>query len=194
MDRAVGVMLNRRNVVCAFEPRKPQMGMIERIVWENWVESHIGAYERIGENVPIWFQPPGDDDSAEWSNTVRKSHPDYRIDAILGSGDHVDLVEVKEIGNLTAIGQLIAYSYLFTRTYWGMKDVGMILVAARVPDPIRFVCERLGINVQTADDSIAERIRGIRAGKAAQSRAELGYRKGMELVEGRSDVDMSETG
>ncbi len=152
------------NFELAFQPGKRQMGKIEALVWEAFVREHGHEYERIGENVPVWLDPPEDRDAVAPSKRRLVSPECYRIDAIAGNRDCVELIEVKEIGNLTAIGQLLTYRMLFNRSYWGYAELAMRLVCVRAPSPIRFACERLDIEVTEIGDKIDEKVKLVRSG------------------------------
>lgn len=153
------------NYELAFKPGKRQMGKIEAIVWEAFVKLHGSRYDRIGENVPVWLDPPAERDTVTPSKRRLVFPECYRIDAIAGNRECVELIEVKEIGNLTAIGQLLTYRMLFNRSYWGYKELAMRLVCLRAPPPIRFACEKLEIEVTEIGEIIEEKVKLVRSGR-----------------------------
>lgn len=140
------------------------MGMIEGIVWDEFLRKYVEGCDRIGENVPVWLDPPEIRGVLRPSGRVFVDPPSYRVDGIIGYDGHVELIEVKETGNMTAIGQLLTYRMLFNRTYWGYKSLAMRLVCRRAPPPIRFACEKLGIDLTELGDSIDDRLKSARRG------------------------------
>lgn len=148
----------------AFKPGKRQMGLIESLVWDEFVWQFGQHYDRIGENVPVWLDPPEKQDVLKPSKRRLVDPPSYRVDAVAGKDGIVELIEVKETGNMTAIGQLLTYRMLFNRTYWGYTELTVRLVCRRAPPPIRFACEMLGIDLTELGDSIKDQVNSARGG------------------------------
>ena len=140
----------------AFKKGNLQMGMIEKIVWDAFVSEFGSRYERIGE------EEPG---AVVASKRRLVSPPAYRIDAIAGNSKCVEIIEVKEIGNLTAIGQLLTYRMLFNRCYWGYEGLSMRLVCLRAPPTIGFACERLEIEVTEIGTRVDHLVLAVRKGR-----------------------------
>lgn len=150
-----------------FEGRGLQMGMYERIVWDGWKEEATTRYDRIGVDVPVWLYPPPEVQPGDEKDEREQLRPDYRIDAVGGNDGFVDIIEVKEVGNLTAIGQLLVYELLFRRSYWGFKGVRKVLLAAWIPDPIAFACKHLGIEAEEAGPGVLGAIKAKREASRA---------------------------
>ena len=159
MDGTTGITREVRNYELAFKPGSRQMGMIEGLVWDAFLRKYSEKYDRIGENVPVWLDPPEIQGILKPSKRRLVDPPSYRVDAIAGNRDYLELIEVKETGNMTAIGQLLTYQMLFMRTYWGYKELAMRLVCRRAPPPIRFACEKLSIGLTEVGDSIDEQVK-----------------------------------
>ncbi|MBA7585396.1 hypothetical protein ES708_27375 [subsurface metagenome] len=138
--------------------------MIEGVVWDEFVWQFGNEYDRIGVNVPVWLDPPEIRGVLKQSKRCLVDPPSYRVDAIAGKDGIVELIEVKETGNMTAIGQLLTYRILFNRTYWNYEGLAMRLVCRRAPPPIRFVCEKLGIGLTELGDSIKDQVNSARRG------------------------------
>lgn len=151
MDRATSVVTAIKPIEYALRDRKSQMGMKEARVWDRWMSVYGWRAERIGLNVPVWLDPPRCDESASDADRDRERRPDYRIDAIGVSEETALLIEVKETGNMTAVGQLMVYEMLFARTYYGYKEITKILVCKAAPEAISYACEKLGIVLMAMD-------------------------------------------
>jgi len=151
----------------AFKPGNLQMGQIEKIVWDAFVSEFGSQYDRIGENVPVWLEHPDKPGAVVASKRRLVSPPSYRIDAIAGDSKCVEIIEVKEIGNLTAIGQLLTYRMLFNRCYWGYEALAMRLVCLRAPPPISFACERLEIEVTEIGTKVDHLVLAVRKGRSS---------------------------
>jgi len=149
----------------SFKPGNLQMGQIEKIVWTEFVRQFGSRYERIGENVPVWLEHPENPGAVVASKRRLVDPPTYRIDAIAGSAKCVEIIEVKEIGNLTAIGQLLTYRMLYNRCYWGYEGLSMRLVCLRAPPAIIFACERLESEVTEIGTSVDHLVLAVRKGR-----------------------------
>ena len=132
--------------------------MSESIVADWWLGLHAGEFERVGRNVPVGISPDVAYEPQQREPGEKPLRGAYRCDIIAGSGVEVTVVEVKETGNLTAVGQLIGYGLLFQRCYTGFTKLKLLLVAARVPEPIRYICERLGIGWEEAPAGVYQSI------------------------------------
>ena len=162
MDRAAGLSYQVSHFDLSFDQAKRQMGQIEAIVWDAFVDQFGSRYERIGENVPVWMQQPENPGAVTASKRRLVDPPCYRIDAIASNSKCVELIEVKEVGNMTAIGQLLVYRMLYNRCYWGYEELAMRLVCLRAPPPIIFACERLEIAVTLLGTIVDAEVRLIR--------------------------------
>lgn len=124
------------------------MGVREKSVWDRWLITRAAQYERIGVNVPLWFNVPAGGISVEVAGVKSSLKSEYRIDAVAGNGTDVRLIEVKDIANLMAVGQLLTYEILFARTYQGWVTIDKLLVCRKISKALAFVCENLGISVE----------------------------------------------
>lgn len=123
------------------------MGMKEAQVWREWLLRESDQTDRVGVNVPVWWNIPNEDDLAKEFLGPIDSRGDYRIDGIYAKEEVITIVEVKETGNMTAIGQLMAYEVLFERSYDGYKGSRKLLLCKKCPEAIKGVCEMYGIEV-----------------------------------------------
>ena len=146
----------------ALEYPRRQLGKIEEIVIDAFLSEFGGSYDRIGFNVPVWMDPPEN----RGVLTTRKrslSVPEpYRIDIVAGFGSEVELIEVKEAGNMTAIGQLLTYRMLFLRNFWGFTKLHLHLVCVSCRRAVKFSCKEQGINVTEMGDRVAHLVSEVR--------------------------------
>jgi len=146
-----------------FEGRRKQLGAIEAVITAYWVDAHSQDYERFGYNVPLWMDPPPADIDINKIASGSEYQPLHRIDVIAGKRGVIDIIEVKEYGNTTAIGQLLVYENLYWMSYSGFTAVQKILVALEVSDAIKAVCGGLGITVWEADEDLKQAISEFRS-------------------------------
>lgn len=146
------------------------MGAIEAVITAYWVDAHLQDYERFGYNVPLWVDPPPADIDINKIASGSEYQPLHRIDVIAGKRGVVDVIEVKEYGNCTAIGQLLVYENLYWLSYSGFTAVNKILVALKVPDPIKMICGGLGITVWEADEDLLQAMSEFRSQSQAVRR------------------------
>jgi len=164
MDRAVSLKIQIRPITEVFENRKRQMGKIETIVSDTWLNEYGGSFERFAFNVPVWLNPPIK--NATLSDVERRSEgPEpYRVDMVGSFGDEVELIEVKESANMTAIGQLLTYRMLFMRSYFGFRVVHLRIVCSAARDAIVESAKENGINLDQMYEKCDHLIKAVRRG------------------------------
>jgi len=140
------------------------MGKIETIVADAWLKEYGGSFVRIAFNVPVYLNPPPVGASQGASKRTLDTPEPYRVDIIGQFGDEVELIEVKESGNMTAIGQLLTYRMLFLRTYSGISVIHLRLVCSKAREAIQAACRELGINLDQMYDNCDDRIKASRRG------------------------------
>ncbi|KKL67122.1 hypothetical protein LCGC14_2138120 [marine sediment metagenome] len=158
-----------RNWDVCFEDRPAQMGAVEKVVWEAWLKKFVDYYERFGLNVPISPDPAHEKLLRVGSNGTLKHPEPYKIDAVGGSGEECEIIEVKDVGNMTAIGQLLTYVILFQDQYKGYAKMHLRLVCRRCPPAIEMSCRMYGINIDVMEEEVAEAVKPFRNQKVGES-------------------------
>ena len=148
----------------AFEERPKQVGKIEKIVSDTWLNEFGGSFDRVSFNVPVWVDPPPLEGVLSASAGSLIGHEPYRIDIIGQIGEEVELIEVKETGNMTAIGQLLTYRMLFQMTYFGVRVIHLRLVCSSCRLAIELSCRENGINLDQVYDKADGLIKASRRG------------------------------
>ena len=93
----------------------------------------LGEGARVDEGVPDWVK------RMAWALSTK------RVDAIVETPLEFILVEVKERGALSAIGQLLGYLVLFNKQYRPQKRVRLALVCAHIAPDMEPILEEYGI-------------------------------------------------
>ena len=150
----------------SFEYPRLQLGKIEEIVVDAFLDEFGASYDRIGFNVPVWMDPPENRGVLTTRKRSLAVPEPYRIDIVAGFGSEVELIEVKETGNMTAIGQLLTYRMLYLRNFWGFSKLHLRLVCVSARQAIKFSCFEQGINVSEVGDKVTHLVNQVR-GKAS---------------------------
>jgi len=164
VDGTISVALYTRFLDAAFEERPKQVGKIEEIVSDTWLNEFGGSFDRVAFNVPVWVDPPPLRDAVVAPTGSLVGPEPYRIDIIGQIGEEVELIEVKEIGNMTAIGQLLTYRMLFQMTYFGVSVIHLRLVCSSCRKAIELSCRENGINLDQVYDQADSLIKAARRG------------------------------
>lgn len=141
------------------------MGLLEGIVLDEFLRQSVGYYDRIGYNVPVWVKPPENRGILTGSKRSLGCPEPYRIDVVAGKGQECELIEVKETGNLTAVGQLLLYRVLFQTNFWGYNILHTRLVCLRAPEAIRILCRIHSINLSEVGESVTHLVDQVRMKK-----------------------------
>lgn len=162
MDRTACMITGVPDVQVAYKCARRQLGKVEEIVLDTFLDEFDGFYDRIGFNVPVWWNPPENRGVLTGSKRSLGCPEPYRIDVIAGRGLECELIEVKETGNMTAIGQLLTYKLLFLRNFWGYSKLHLRLVCLRAPEAIRESCRVNGINLSEVGNEAAHLVSQVR--------------------------------
>jgi len=149
--------------------------MMETRVFNLWWEREGAAFERMGRDVEVNISSELLSMNRRDDGQKESNRGNLRIDAVCGVGAKVTLVEVKVVGNLTAVGQLIGYGVLFQRCYKGVDRIRLLLVAGKIPDTVKVVCAEIGIGTWEAPELDYLQIRedvGLSKRVASDSRVE----------------------
>jgi hypothetical protein len=123
----------------------PHMKADEASVWDRFLSKmpwkavnilydvRLGEGAVIAEGVPDWVK------SMAWALSTK------RVDAIVETSMEFILVEVKDRGALSAVGQLLGYLVLFNKQYRPQKRVRLALVCAYIAPDMGPVLQEYGI-------------------------------------------------
>lgn len=124
----------------------PQMGRTESQIWTNFLRQidwddieYIDYAFRVGK--PYVAASTYEPSVARFIEATTK----LRIDAVVHRVSEIWLMEVKEIGNLVAIGQLISYQHYYIKDIKPMKPVRLGMVCDDYKLNIDEVARRYGI-------------------------------------------------
>ena len=126
----------------------PQMGKRENVIW-----SYFLTYIPWDDIEEIWYAvrvgPPyvPVDELEDPLKRVFVAATTLRIDAVVWRKAEVWIMEVKEVGNVVAIGQLVSYQHYFLQEYPVKKPVYLGLVCEDYKKSIEPVAKRYGITI-----------------------------------------------
>ena len=70
-----------------------------------------------------------------------------RIDVLGLTGTGADIIEVKDRGSWTALGQLVGYKRMWEKEHTGVPVEGLVLVCASCDDDVKECLEAQGVEV-----------------------------------------------
>ena len=123
----------------------PHMKADEAAVWDRFLKKipwkvvsvmydvRLGEGTVIAEGVPAWVK------GMAWALSTK------RVDAIVETPMEFVLVEVKDRGALSAVGQLLGYLVLFNKQYRPQKRVRLALVCAVIAPDMEPILKEYGI-------------------------------------------------
>lgn len=123
----------------------PHMKSDEAAVWDRFLakipfkvvnvlyDVRLGEGTVVAEGVPEWVK------SMAWALSTK------RVDAIVETPLEFILVEVKDRGALSAVGQLLGYLVLFNKQYRPQKRVRLALVCAAIAPDMAPILKEYGI-------------------------------------------------
>ena len=126
----------------------PHMGVKESQIWTLFLRN-IGwsDIERIDYAVRVGPATVPSDITEENIRRMAEAITKLRIDAVVHRKSEIWLMEVKEIANLVAIGQVLSYQHYYINEYKPLKPVYLGIVAQDYKRNIVDVCKRYGIRI-----------------------------------------------
>ena len=126
----------------------PHMGVKESKIWTLFLKN-IGwdDIEYVDYAVRVGPAVVPSDIVEENIRRMAEAITKLRIDAVVHRKSEIWLMEVKEIANLVAIGQLISYEHYYIKEYKPMKQVKLGIVTEDYKSNIIEVCKRYGITI-----------------------------------------------
>lgn len=127
------------------DPRYPHMMPRDIPIWDRWMQLHAQEFESFRYDVHVGNGAPIPDDiDPKWAETYADLTK-KRIDVIAYKPGLQLIIEVKDIISFTAIGQIISYPILYSRTYGYDDQVAILLVAGGMLADLEPVLDELGI-------------------------------------------------
>jgi hypothetical protein len=115
-----------------FKGPYPHMFPEDIKIWERFLEKYGTLYNGFYYDVTVG-QPV--EVSSHMPENYKKSAEilsKLRIDAVGDRDESLDIIEVKPIGNMAALGQLLTYRQHYLSDYEPSKPVRMVLVASNI--------------------------------------------------------------
>lgn len=125
----------------------------ESAIGRAWLRKHAGDYDsvefnvRVGQGVGL---PPG---TPQYVGLAAYASTTKRIDIVAHRGTSVDIVELKEVLGLGAIGQLIGYSHLYLADHPATGHVGLIAAGLMTQADVAPVYAKTGIGIELFPDA-----------------------------------------
>jgi hypothetical protein len=114
----------------------PHMLPYEAELWDRFLSIRRPPFLQLEYDVHVGDAPPPPETLPDYLVNMFKSVNMKRIDVVAHDPDVIYVVEVKGRAGLSALGQVLAYKYLYERDFKPGKPVEM-----------RIVCERLEPNI-----------------------------------------------
>lgn len=114
-------------------------------LWERYLEANPGQFESFDYDVRVGL---GRDPGAASSESIRRMSIDLsqrRIDAIGFNGPHLTIIEITLSAGLRAIGQLIAYPFLYRESFNTIQPIDVLLIAGEIQTDMKPVFDHLRI-------------------------------------------------
>jgi len=124
-----------------FKGPYPHMFPEDLKIWERFLTKYGALYNGFYYDVTVG--QPVEVPSYIKENYKRSAEilSKLRIDAVGERENTIDLIEVKPIGNLSALGQLLTYHKHYISDYEPSKPVRMVLVAGEINPNVETVLE-----------------------------------------------------
>ncbi len=149
---------NARDFARATVGQYRHMSPHDSAVWSAFLTTHLIDIERVMYDVTLGGRasrhiPDGSDMKQMWETLIKK-----RVDAVVWTHGQVWCVEVKPLAGMAALGQALAYAFLWNAEGRSETKARAVVVCARVDEDVEAVFLAYGvlvIVVTTSDDGVS---------------------------------------
>jgi len=127
--------------------RYPHMLPVEAEIWDKFLKIRQPPFESLEYDVHVGDVPPIPETLPEYLRGMFQSVYSKRIDVVAHDPDVIYVIEVKPRAGLSALGQCLAYKYLYERDFKPDKPVQMRIVCEREEPNIREIAEQQGVYI-----------------------------------------------
>ena len=117
-------------------PKYPHMLPVEAELWDKFLRERTPEFIKLEYDVHVGDVPPPPETLPDYLKGMFQSVYSKRIDVVAHDPDKIYVIEVKPRAGMTALGQVLAYKFLYERDF---KPI--------VPVEMRLVCERKEMNI-----------------------------------------------
>lgn len=117
-------------------------------VWGRFVSGFPGRFDSVDYDFRVGEGVRGDPAWDDATRRMAKMLSQKRIDVVGWNGDVATIIEVKDRGGLSAIGQLRGYRTLWNRDLPAFRDPDLLLVCGRISSDDLLAVGAEGIRVE----------------------------------------------
>ena len=128
----------------------PHMSPRESVIWEDFLRSRYMPKGNVYYDSRVGHAIPAEPGASAWLSAVRNVTSRKRLDVVIETRDAWWLVEVKVRAGLSAIGQVIGYTYLFGQSLSGERPILGLIVCNYAAMDIDTIAEQEGIGLYVA--------------------------------------------
>jgi len=125
----------------------PHMLPVEAELWDKFLSIRQPPFEKLEYDVHVGDAPERPPDLPEYLWGMFKSVNQKRIDVVGHDPDVIYVIEVKPRAGLSALGQVLAYKFLYLRDFKPTKPVQMRIVCERKEPNIDEIAEENGVYI-----------------------------------------------
>ena len=127
----------------------PHMLPAESEIWDKFLKIRQPPFINLEYDVHVGDVPPVPETLPDYLKGMFQSVYSKRIDVVAHDPDVIYVIEVKPRAGLSALGQCLAYKYLYERDYKPTKPVEMRIVCEREEPNIREIAGSQGVYIWT---------------------------------------------
>jgi hypothetical protein len=128
----------------------PHMLPAEAEIWDRFLKIRQPPFINLEYDVHVGDTPIPPATLPDYLRGMYDSVMKKRIDVVAHDTDVIYVIEVKPRAGMSALGQVLAYKYLYTRDFSPGKPVEMRIVSEREEPNIREIAEPLGVYIWLA--------------------------------------------
>ena len=129
------------------QSKYPHMRPEDIGVWEKLIEKRPDFYDSVDYDYRVGRGRNYPNVAEEWLRRDFYLLTQLRIDAVGYRGDEVHIIEVKPVVNVTALGQVIAYTLLYSEANPDAINIVPVIVAGDAMPDVQHAAEQMGVQI-----------------------------------------------
>lgn len=126
--------------------RYPHMFPEDIAIWERFLDTFATEYTGFDYDTKVGTGTPYPKDTPPAGKRMRDILSKYRIDVVGYRDSQIEIIEVKPQASTVAIGQVIAYSKLYTRDFAPTLPLRGVIITDWYIEDIDYLTNELGID------------------------------------------------
>lgn len=128
-------------------PHYPHLLAEDSAVWTKYLQDPVGEIKKVWYDVHVGKPVEWGNGGSEMDRRIARGLTRKRIDVVAAVGGGYWVIELKGVGNMMALGQVITYSRLFEMEYAVYGEVWAVVICGVIDEDLLVGYENAGVGL-----------------------------------------------